>query len=162
MASLDEQKEKVNTLAQKIVDLKKADPIDKDAIGSTVKELLDAKRTYAEQNNGIGVDGQPWEEPMSKSEKKKKEKSAKAAVTVNGKQVSLKLSSRSSFECVFIKHLLCYKKLFEEECDDNHKSIVHPKTKVTLCLRNLFIQNRYLILRARLSVFRTRCYYFIY
>ena len=106
MASLDEQKEKVNTLAQKIVDLKKADPIDKDAIGSTVKELLDAKRTYAEQNNGIGVDGQPWEEPMSKSEKKKKEKSAKAAVTVNGKQVSLKLSSRSSFECVFIKHLL--------------------------------------------------------
>ncbi len=42
---------------------------------------------------------------MSKSEKKKKEKSAKAAVTVNGKQVSLKLSSRPSFECV-LKHLL--------------------------------------------------------
>jgi hypothetical protein len=91
MANLEEMLETVNALAQKVTDLKKTVPVDKDAIGKTVKELLDAKRSYAENNNGIGVDGKPWEEPMSKSEKKKKEKAekaAKAAVTVNGKQVS--------------------------------------------------------------------------
>eukprot|EP00979_Chaetoceros_neogracilis_P005389 scaffold984_cov281-Chaetoceros_neogracile.AAC.4 len=91
MANLEEMLETVNALAQKVTDLKKAVPVDKDAIGKTVKELLDAKRSYAENNNGIGVDGKPWEEPMSKSEKKKKEKAekaAKAAVTVNGKQAS--------------------------------------------------------------------------
>jgi len=116
MANLEEQKEKVDSLAQKIVDLKKADPVDKDAIGATVKELLDAKRTYAEHNKGIGVDGKPWEEPMSKSDKKKKEKLAKAAaaVTVNGKQVSLKLSSCSRSN-MFNKKTLLVKKCLKEK-----------------------------------------------
>jgi len=93
VAHLEELQEKVNALAQKITDLKKTVPVDKDAIGKTVKELLDAKRSYAETNNGIGVDGKPWEEPMSKSEKKKKDKAEKAAkaaviVNVNGKQAA--------------------------------------------------------------------------
>ena len=79
MANLEELKAKIQTIADKITELKKANPVDKDAIGSNVKDLLDAKRTFAENNNGIGADGKPWEEPMSKAEKKKKAKAAKAA-----------------------------------------------------------------------------------
>ena len=79
MSNLEELKAKADTLAQKVIDLKKADPVDKDAIGATVKELLEAKRTYAQNNNGIGVDGKPWEEPLSKAEKKKRDKAKKAA-----------------------------------------------------------------------------------
>jgi hypothetical protein len=120
MANLEEMLETVNTLAQTVTDLKKAVPVDKDAIGKTVKELLDAKRSYAENNNGIGVDGKPWEEPMSKSEKKKKEKAekaAKAAVTVNGKQVSYCTDISISGYIV----LLCALATLTRECDDIHK-----------------------------------------
>merc|ERR1719287_272875 len=41
--------------------------------------LLKAKRTFATNNGGVGVDGKPWEEPMTKSQKKKLEKEKKAA-----------------------------------------------------------------------------------
>ena len=77
--NLEELRAKVQTIADKITELKKANPVDKDAIGASVKELLDAKRTFAENNNGIGIDGKPWEEPMSKADKKKKAKAEKAA-----------------------------------------------------------------------------------
>ncbi len=95
MSSIEELKAKVDDLAQKVTDLKKSTPVDKDAIGVTVKALLDAKRTYAENNNGIGVDGKPWEEPLSKAEKKKRDKAKKATEAggakpagADGKQVS--------------------------------------------------------------------------
>lgn len=52
---------------------------DADAIATAVAALLDAKRTYARTNGGIGVDGKHWEEPMTKSQKKKLEKEKKAA-----------------------------------------------------------------------------------
>lgn len=77
--NLDVLRDKVNSLAEKINELKKVDPVDKDAIGETVKQLLDVKRTFAENNDGIGVDGKKWEEPLSKAEKKAKAKAEKAA-----------------------------------------------------------------------------------
>ena len=93
MSNLEELKAKVDGLAQKITDLKKADVVDKNAIAAAVKDLLDAKRSYAQNNSGVGVDGKPWEEPLSKSEKKKRDKAKKAADQAaagdNGKQVSL-------------------------------------------------------------------------
>lgn len=52
---------------------------DAGAIASAVAALLDAKRTYARTNGGIGLDGKPWEEPMTKSQKKKLEKEKKSA-----------------------------------------------------------------------------------
>ncbi len=82
--NLDDLRAKVQSIADKITELKKANPVDKDAIGASVKELLDAKRTFAQSNNGIGVDGKPWEEPMSKAEKKKKAKAEKAAAAAGG------------------------------------------------------------------------------
>lgn len=71
---LDELRGQVDSLAEKITELKKANPVDKDAIAASVKDLLDAKRTFAQNNNGIGVDGNPWEEPLTKAQKKAKAK----------------------------------------------------------------------------------------
>lgn len=75
--NLEELQANVESIAAKIVALKKADPVDKEAIGSAVKDLIDAKRTFAQNNNGIGVDGKPFEEPMSKADKKKADKKKK-------------------------------------------------------------------------------------
>jgi hypothetical protein len=74
---LEQLKQQVETLATKVSNLKGADAAgadNKDAIGAAVQELLAAKKKYAENNNGIGVDGKPYVEIMTKSEKKKKEK----------------------------------------------------------------------------------------
>ena len=84
MASLEDLKAKVESLAEKITTLKKETPPNKEQIGSTVTELLNAKREYAKANNGIGVDGKPFEEPMSKAEKKKLEKAKKKAAAEAG------------------------------------------------------------------------------
>ena len=47
-ANLEELRANVTAIAEKITALKKASPIDKDAMigASSVKELLNAKRTY--------------------------------------------------------------------------------------------------------------------
>lgn len=83
--SLPALKTRIENLAESIKSLKSSAEPDKDAIAAAVKELLDAKRTYAANNNGIGVDGKPFEEPMSKSEKKKKAKAEKVAGGGGGK-----------------------------------------------------------------------------
>jgi hypothetical protein len=48
--------------------------VDKNAVAVAVASLLDAKKVYAEKNNGIGFDGQPYEEPLTKAQKKAKAK----------------------------------------------------------------------------------------
>ena len=68
----------ITTLGESIKELKSSAEPDKDAIATAVAALLDAKRTYAANNGGIGVDGKKWEEPMTKSQKKKLEKEKKA------------------------------------------------------------------------------------
>ena len=87
-ANLEELRANVTTIAEKITALKKASPVDKDAmIGASVKELLDAKRTFAQHNNGIGLDGTKWEEPLTKKQKKAKEMMAEkdaAAAAASG------------------------------------------------------------------------------
>ena len=80
MASAEELKKAIDAIAKKINELKKASPVNKVAIGAAVKELLDAKRSYAGKNNGIGVDDKPWEEPVSKAEKKKRKSAANAKI----------------------------------------------------------------------------------
>ncbi|KAL7540068.1 hypothetical protein ACHAWF_006587 [Thalassiosira exigua] len=69
----------IAAIGESIKLLKSSAEPDKDAVAAAVKSLLDAKRTYAQNNGGIGVDGKKWEEPMSKSEKKKAEKAKKKA-----------------------------------------------------------------------------------
>lgn len=82
---LTELATRISTLGETIKSLKSSASPDKDEIGKTVTALLDAKRTYAKNNGGIGVDGKKWEEPMSKSEKKKAEKAAKAKAAAEAK-----------------------------------------------------------------------------
>ena len=76
---LDKLKEEITALGEKIRELKSASEVDKTAIGAAVNDLLAAKKKYAENNNGIGADGKPYEAPLTKAEKKAKAKAEKAA-----------------------------------------------------------------------------------
>ena len=79
----------ISTLASQIQSLKSSSEPDGDAVAAAVAALLDAKRTYARGNGGIGVDGNKWEEPLSKKEKKRVEKKKeRGAAAVEGNRVS--------------------------------------------------------------------------
>lgn len=82
-AELETLKAEIQSLGDKIRDLKQANA-DPAEIGNAVKDLNDAKKKYADQNNGIGVDGKPYEAPLSKAEKKAKAKAEKAAAAGGG------------------------------------------------------------------------------
>ena len=75
---LEKLKAEITALGENIKQLKSSSG-DKEAVDAAVKALLAAKKTYADNNNGIGVDGKPYEEPLSKAEKKAKAKAEKAA-----------------------------------------------------------------------------------
>jgi hypothetical protein len=76
---------RISTLGETIKTLKSSsEQPDADVISAAVAALLDAKRLYAATNGGIGVDGKPWEEPLTKSQKKKLEKEKKAAEAAAG------------------------------------------------------------------------------
>jgi len=74
-------KHEIAALGDKIKDLKSSSPADqnKDDIAAAIDDMLSKKKLYAERNGGIGVDGKPYEAPLSKAEKKAKAKAEKAA-----------------------------------------------------------------------------------
>ena len=90
MSSVDLEalKAEITSLGDTIRTLKTASPVDKDAIGAAVGALNEAKKKYADNNDGLGVDGKPYEAPMSKAEKKAKEKATKEKAAGPAKQVS--------------------------------------------------------------------------
>ena len=69
----------VAAIVDKIIKLQKASPVDKDAIRASVKELIDAKRTFAQHNGGIGVYGEKWEEPLTKKQKQQQQQAKEKA-----------------------------------------------------------------------------------
>ena len=73
MVDLDQLKSEIEAVGNKIKELKGSGGAKED-IGAAVKELLAKKQLYADNNNGIGVDGKPM---VSKAEKKKLEKAQK-------------------------------------------------------------------------------------
>lgn len=76
---LSELRARILSLSEHIKSLKASSGDgDKDAITTTVAQLVDAKRSYAANNGGLDMDNKPYVESMSKSEKKKLEKDAKA------------------------------------------------------------------------------------
>ena len=85
---LEALRSRIDQLGETIKSLKSSSEPDKDAIASAVADLLDAKRTFAANNEGIGVDGNKWEEPMSKKDKKKAEKTSKSKSEGGENQVS--------------------------------------------------------------------------
>ena len=52
-------------------------------VAALVARLNELKKEYADNNGGIGVDGKPYQAPLSKAEKKKLEKEKKAAEQAN-------------------------------------------------------------------------------
>ena len=90
MVDLNQLKTDIEALGEKVKELKTSGG-DKDAIGAAVAEMLAKKKEYADSNNGIGFDGNPYEEPLSKAQKKAKakaEKDASADAANPAKQVS--------------------------------------------------------------------------
>ena len=99
MSSVDLEalKAEITSIGDKIRTLKTASPIDKDAIGAAVGALNEAKKKYADNNDGLGVDGKPYEAPMSKAEKKAKEKAAGPAKQVS---VVVLFSNKRGSTCI--------------------------------------------------------------
>lgn len=73
----------IAALAEKVKTLK-TEGSDADAIKACVDALLAAKQTYADNNGGIGVDGLPYEPPLTKAQKKAKAKAEKEAAAKAG------------------------------------------------------------------------------
>lgn len=85
--NLGQLQQEIAALGEKIKSLKESDPTDKDAVAIAVASLLEAKKTYADNNNGIGFDGQPYEEPLTKAQKKAKTKAEADQAASVAKQV---------------------------------------------------------------------------
>jgi hypothetical protein len=84
----------IAALAEKVKTLK-AEGSDADAIKACVDALLAAKQTYADNNGGNGVDGLPYEPPLTKAQKKAKakaEKEAAAKATASAATAQAKVS----------------------------------------------------------------------
>lgn len=71
--------DEITAIADKIRSLKAESEVAPNAIGECVAKLNEKKALYAKINSGIGVDGKPFEAPMSKVEKRKKAKEAAEA-----------------------------------------------------------------------------------
>ena len=68
-ADLDKIKAEIDTIGNRIRDLKSSGG-SKEDIGAAVEGLKAAKKQYADNNNGIGVDGKPFQENLTKAQKK--------------------------------------------------------------------------------------------
>jgi hypothetical protein len=88
MADLEKLNDEVTACAEKVKTLK-TEGGDKVAIGAAVAALLASKKAYAAANNGIGVDGKPFEEPLTKAQKKAKAKAEKGETAGPEKPVSI-------------------------------------------------------------------------
>jgi len=104
MVNLQQLKEEIAAIGEKIKSLKSASEIDKDAVKAAVADLLAKKKLYADNNDGIGVDGNKYEE-LTKAQKKAKEKAEKGAEgppkAVSSFRRCLFLS-RLNFDCLSI------------------------------------------------------------
>lgn len=77
----------ITALGNRVKDLKtKGDAADEATVKTAVERLLEAKRTYAAHNDGMGPDGQPFVEKMTKAQKKAAAAAAAAAHGGTGQQ----------------------------------------------------------------------------
>ena len=85
MSSLESIKTEIDNVGNQIRELKSSGGGD---VGALVAKLTTLKKDYADQNGGIGVDGKPYQAPLSKAEKKKLEKEKKAAAAATAAEGS--------------------------------------------------------------------------
>jgi hypothetical protein len=76
---LETLKIEIEALGTKIRELKESNSSSTEDIGAAVEALKTAKKSYADANNGIGIDGQPYQELLTKAQKKAKAKADKEA-----------------------------------------------------------------------------------
>ena len=86
MVDLPKLKDDITALGEKVKTLKTSGG-EKEAVDAAVKELLAAKKLYADNNNGIGVDGKPYQEQLTKAQKKAKARAEKGEQAGPEKQV---------------------------------------------------------------------------
>ena len=80
---LETIKAEIETIGNRIRDLKGSGG-SKEEIGAAVEALNAAKKQYADNNNGIGVDGKPYQENLTKAQKKALAKAQKDAAPPGG------------------------------------------------------------------------------
>ena len=83
MADLEELRAKVTELGERVKELKTSGTASSEVVSTAVTELLEAKKKFAENNNGIGVDGKPMD-------------GGKKANTPKVKEVRVKMKQNSS------------------------------------------------------------------
>ena len=84
---LEELRTKVSVLGERVKDLKASGSASADAISVAVAELLDAKKLFAENNNGVGVDGKP----VSDGKKSKSKGASAVEAGANSSEVRIHL-----------------------------------------------------------------------
>jgi WHEP-TRS domain len=108
MVNLEALSADIAGMGEKIKELKSDSGSSPEAISAAVEELLRLKKEYADNNNGIGVDGKPFEKPLSKAEKKAKEKAEKAAAAASAAGAAatsaVSLSARGGFLSIVFSH----------------------------------------------------------
>ena len=94
MVDLDALKKEIETIGNRIRDLKASNGTKED-IGAAVNALKEAKKQYAENNNYIGVDGKPYTDHLTKAQKKALAKSQAQASGEGGAQPNeVRIASR--------------------------------------------------------------------
>ena len=78
MGDLEALKVETEALGTKIRELKENNG-SADDIGAAIEALKTTKKKYADSNSGIGVDGQRYQEQLTKAQKKAKAKAEKEA-----------------------------------------------------------------------------------
>jgi hypothetical protein len=99
VVDLETLKTEIDGIGAKIKELKTSGG-SKEDIGAAVKELLDKKTAYADNNGGIGVDGKPFKAAMSKSEKKKQAKAEKGGAGGAGAADAKPVSNTQGMELI--------------------------------------------------------------
>ena len=83
MTSLEDIAKEITAVGERIKVMKASGTIDKETLDKEIQQLVTLKRQYAENNNGIGIDGKPYEEPLTKAQQKAKAKAEKGQQVVS-------------------------------------------------------------------------------
>ncbi|KAG7337166.1 glutaredoxin 3 [Nitzschia inconspicua] len=95
MVDLDSLKAEIDSIGNQIKQAK-SDKSDKSVIDPLVKQLLAKKQEYADNNNGVGVDGKPFGAVSSATSSKKKDPAkAQASQEVNPENAAKKAAKKA-------------------------------------------------------------------
>lgn len=103
MVDLNSLRDEISSIGMKIKELKNMAVKEltvTDEIGKNVQELLAKKQLYAQHNNGIGPDGEPFAKKVTKAEKKKQAQGGKQQPQQQPQQPNQVCHCNCIFRCV--------------------------------------------------------------